>query len=1477
MMEEEEEVNAVRDALSAKVIALVDKCAKLGDLSAHQIASNLLVDDETIKGSIKALEELACALETEEEKYLMGEERSPLINEREVMDVGVVLKAIMEEDRWPKILTELLSQSNNILKRTLWVQNAVLHLLCAFLESTGYDQYLYTVFDVEACVPYQVILGYAYGDAYFVEKQQQNDLLKKGNTTPTIIRRRNQQQNRVDDEIAQQVMKWWRDDPEQAKVLRSRATAVLSSLIAGDKRVAEYVMEPHVEKAIPIPFPRILLARLRKELIPEYQKAVGKTRKRTKKKKEEVSDKQFKFCNQYNQEIRFVCRILGALASSGNYGVLRPVMQDNGVKILLQLLQFGRSDVTLALETLELLAHLINYKTFADEFLNLGGISTIYDLAKTTSRPAYLYAAISWCFAEIAGTVQEKLCTLPTQFIRRLNTFMLSLVKHDQDVTRQSAMQYFAEALKFPMNLRMFHSMDGVRKLLDVLADPSSVRRAVKVEHVVLNTIQTLNVYFKSHVAIATWVLKRELAAKPPASRVRRRDSTGSQSSLGSSASHSTVGARNKTLPEDKPLEIDDVAHNNDMSFLLAHREAAMAILSKNKQIVDNLLVYKFEPEPSADEEEPQIIAGAGLQLLHQIILQASSMEVPRSYCTDAGVGALQILRMVTLLPYTYQAVCESNVSIHTSPLMGDRIGEHPEDEEQVLGITVLLDAAVGTESRDARLIVGALEVLCNCCTPLCGEDRAQRPVRRLARHNNALMTLLSLLRYNETPRYADNIRYLACLVLNGLANDRQVTQVLETLNVTQALTKIARSEPVVVENKRIHKKLKKEALKLISHISGVVGVEGKNIIGDVADETNKRLLRNSIVERTQISFDSRELLGLIAEHLKDLGLNLSARTLQKEAKTVFPVRRDNKEQAVFQWPTRYCSAPAAKRFAFYKKRKQVHLANRKVGKMKRRLSPQFDSDAPNNKRQKLDGPVRAPSALRVVHSSTGPSTGLERIVQNYLREQHRKCLDPVTIIPPMTLVGKHHRCTGDKVKKADDVNVLSRLWKRQIYGHVVDTAQDVRLIYGRTSRWVKSFKNITKNDDNNDDDVESQESDDVYTSVAFLTKHNGYEDLLFGTSNGELVLRNVHSTHAFAKWQVHEKTIGSIRLNPQQTHVLTCASDVGSVVLSRFPESITARSDGDEERCYYYHQHNKTRQEDMLMPLWQLDNIADVEMDCFGELFVGTLLNPEHDDNEHAAVVYDLLSSREKCKLTDSKLSSRYWWHRACFSPDGNTTILHDGLLWDTRAPKVVHKFDKLSECGRATFKPDGTQVVIDSAVWDMRNFKLFTTCTAFEGAVVEFDTTSSVAYSYYPRLGPDELKEKPFASFCVTDVSDYSNITTCEFARPNTIQGLTLDPTGQRLGVIIQRAEMDSWETLRTTCRLFEVGRVDKGDEDGDFSKGPAEDDDETSTSNDDQDSSSSDGDSSGDGDDVEEEFFGSSDDDEEIERFPFYDAFA
>jgi hypothetical protein len=60
-------------------------------------------------------------------------------------------------------------------------------------------------------------------------------------------------------------------------------------------------------------------------------------------------------------------------------------------------------------------------------------------------------------------------------------------------------------------------------------------------------------------------------------------------------------------------------------------------------------------------------------------------------------------------------------------------------------------------------------------------------------------------------------------------------------------------------------------------------------------------------------------------------------------------------------------------------------------------------------------------------------------------------------------------------------------------------------------------------------------------------------------------------------------------------------------------------------------------------------------------------------------------------------KMSNYYTKNRATFSPDDDL-VLSDGVLWDVRSNKAIHKFDKLNQVLSGVFHPSGLEVSINS-----------------------------------------------------------------------------------------------------------------------------------------------------------------------------------
>ena len=121
--------------------------------------------------------------------------------------------------------------------------------------------------------------------------------------------------------------------------------------------------------------------------------------------------------------------------------------------------------------------------------------------------------------------------------------------------------------------------------------------------------------------------------------------------------------------------------------------------------------------------------------------------------------------------------------------------------------------------------------------------------------------------------------------------------------------------------------------------------------------------------------------------------------------------------------------------------------------------------------------------------------------------------------------------------------------------------------------------------------------------------------------------MRNTHTCRTFAKWNVHthgdEQTASIKSIHVAGDRVLTLAES-GAAIVSKFPASVVEAYSDDEERMYTYHLRNQNSDDDELSPLWEHDEIVNVEMDQACVSVVATI-----DDIERSSLDYRILELR--------------------------------------------------------------------------------------------------------------------------------------------------------------------------------------------------------------------------------------------------------
>merc|ERR1712012_359057 len=218
----------------------------------------------------------------------------------------------------------------------------------------------------------------------------------------------------------------------------------------------------------------------------------------------------------------------------------------------------------------------------------------------------------------------------------------------------------------------------------------------------------------------------------------------------------------------------------------------------------------------------------------------------------------------------------------------------------------------------------------------------------------------------------------------------------------------------------------------------------------------------------------------------------------------------------------------------------------------------------------------------------------------------------------------------------------------------------------------------------------------------------------------------------------------------------------------------------------------------------------------------IGTRLDGE-------ATVYDITTGQQ-VRLLKPDTSNAYTRNRATFDPC-DELVLCDGVLWDYRAPRQIHKFDKLNQTLSGVFHPNGLEIISNTEVWDIRTFHLLRTVPQLDQCQVVFNTSGEVIFGV--NLEQELEDETKFeTSFKTFDAGDYSLIATIETKK----SVLNVCPSWDdcQLAVI----EQDTMERGESVVRLYDIGRLRAEEDDQEEEDEDRNDDDDDSDNSDDGD---------------------------------------
>lgn len=137
-------------------------------------------------------------------------------------------------------------------------------------------------------------------------------------------------------------------------------------------------------------------------------------------------------------------------------------------------------------------------------------------------------------------------------------------------------------------------------------------------------------------------------------------------------------------------------------------------------------------------------------------------------------------------------------------------------------------------------------------------------------------------------------------------------------------------------------------------------------------------------------------------------------------------------------------------------------------------------------------------------------------------------------------------------------------------------------------------------------------------------------------------------------------------------------------------------------------------------------------------------------------------------------RMSNQYLKNRATFDPY-DELIMSDGVLWDFKSGKEVHKFDKLNENLSGVFNPkNGLEIISNTEIWDVRTYHLLKTVRQLDQCQLTFTNDGNIIYGVKIERedtshadGSTAFRHSDTSFVVIDNLDDYSSIATIELKR--------------------------------------------------------------------------------------------------------------
>uniref|UniRef100_A0A3Q2Q8K8 DDB1- and CUL4-associated factor 1 n=1 Tax=Fundulus heteroclitus TaxID=8078 RepID=A0A3Q2Q8K8_FUNHE len=1105
--------------------------------------------------------------------------------------------------------------------------------------------------------------------------------------------------------------------------------------------------------------------------------------------------------------------ILQYLTPLGDYKELLAVFMKMDIRsLMMNYIDLRKTkNVQLTFDALLCLASLLLHKKFASEFIAQGGVQKVLEIP----RPSMAATGVSLCLYYLAYNqdAMERVCMFTDGVLSDMVSYALWLLESSHASGICHATMFFSVSFSFRVVLQLFDRLDGLRRLVNLIStleilNTENEASTMSDDHVfssrqtAKHTCMALRRYFEAHLAVKTEQVKQSL-------------------------------------------------HSSDSGTIIPQQQFYKAYTYTREQIIEMMEFLIECGPPQLQWEAVEVFYKLScVPLMLQLI--SAACDWTTYYGRSETVRyALDIVAILTVVP-------------KVQLLLADTVDVIDENRSLVptVGMSIILGVAEGEVfPNDAEIQKSALQVIINC---VCAPDQslnsvsafAVAPLRyplhpqpppathnrvlahmwKVVQNNNGIKMLLSLLSVKVPITDADLIRALACKALVGLSRSSAIKQIISKLPLfTSSHIQQLMKEPVLQDKRSEHVRFCRYAIKLTERVSGKPLIMG-------ADVSLARLQKANVVAQTRISFSEKELLVLIRNHLVAKGLHDTANTLVKEANLPAASLCPNAvsscvtpTSSTFKPRTCRLSVGSAARVAAHLGSSPVSSGNSAAAGPSASRSPAiphlsgswasasavpttpphpspqsshpigrilFSRERPATScnsgkklralKQKSDSGtfIQTPAMKKQLESHLPSLPTLDNIITEYLREQHARCPNPVTTCPPFSLFTPHC-CPESKQRRQASPNFTTRLGNRVLYpkyGGAGRGSLDRHLIFSRF-RPMSVFH-------------EGDGGDSSFTCCAFSACENF---LMLGTFSGHVKVFNISSGEEEANYTCHGSAITHIEPSRDGNLVLTSGS--WSVPLSA---------------------------------LWSMNSVFSMK-NSFGDDNYVEFSKLSQDrvigTKDQIAHIYDIQTGQKVLTLNDPALANKYKRNCATFSPT-DVLVLNDGVLWDVRLSRAIHKFDKFNMNLSGVFHPNSLEVIINTEIWDLRTFHLLHTVPALDQCRVVFNSNGTIMYGAMLQADDehDVMEQQvtsPFgSSFRTFDATDYKPIATVDVKR--NIFDLCTDTKDYYLAVIENQDTM----SMDTVCRLYEVGRQKLAEEGDDDDQDEDQEDDDSSDTDDDDD---------------------------------------